>query len=103
LGNSTNNVVEFGALETCLEILHREGMENVIVEGNSMLVINIVRKLQNGTKVGKIQRHWHLAYYLQKIQEHLQTGITVELHWVCRSANGLVDRIANEGVDKEGS
>jgi hypothetical protein len=30
-------------------------------------------------------------------------GITMELHWVRRSANGLADRIANEGVDKEGS
>jgi ribonuclease HI len=103
LGNSTNNTAEFGALETDLEILHQEGMTNVIVEGDSMLVINIVRKLQNGTIVGKIQRHWRLAYSLQKIQEHLQTGIIVELRWVRRSTNGLADRIANEGVDKEGS
>jgi ribonuclease HI len=77
-------------------------MTNAIVEGDSMLVINTVRKLQNGTRMGKIQRHWRLAHSLQKIQEHLQTGITVELRWVRRSANGLADRIANEGVDKEG-
>jgi hypothetical protein len=44
-----------------------------------------------------------LAYSLQKIQEHLQMGITVELRWVRRSANGLADRIANKGVDKEGT
>jgi hypothetical protein len=43
-----------------------------------------------------------LAHLLQKIQEHLWTGITVELRWVRRSANGLADRIANEGVDNEG-
>ena len=41
-------------METGLEILHREGMENVIVEGDSMIIINTVRKLQNDTKVGKI-------------------------------------------------
>jgi ribonuclease HI len=102
LGNSTNNVAEFGALETGLEILSREGMTNTIVEGDSMLVINTVRRLQNGTRVGKIQRHWRLAQSLQKIQKHLQTGIIMELRWVRRSANGLVNRIANEGVDKEG-
>ena len=102
MGNSTNNAVEFGALEIGLEILHREAISNAIVEGDSMLVINTVRKLQNGTRVGKIQRHWRLAQSLQNIQEHLQTGITVELRWVQRSTNGLVDRIANEGVDKEG-
>jgi ribonuclease HI len=40
LGNSTNNVAEFRALETGLEILSWEGMKNAIVEGDSMLVIN---------------------------------------------------------------
>jgi ribonuclease HI len=54
LGNSTNNVVEFRSLEIGLEILRREGMTNIVVEGDSMLVINTARKLQNDTKVGKI-------------------------------------------------
>jgi hypothetical protein len=77
-------------------------MKNIIVEGGSTLVINTVRRLQNDTRVGKIKRHWRLAQSLQKIQDHLQMGITVELRWIQRSANGLVDRISNEGVDKEG-
>jgi ribonuclease HI len=71
LGNSTNNVMEFRAMETSLEILRREGMTNVIVEGDSTIVINTVRRLQNGTRVGKIHRHWLLAQSLQNIQEHL--------------------------------
>ena len=66
-----------------------------------MLVINIVRKLQNGTIIGKIQRHWRLAYLLKKIQEHLQIGITMELRLLSRSTNGLADRIENEGVENE--
>jgi ribonuclease HI len=57
LGNSTNNATEFGALETGLEILNREGMRNAIVEGDCALVINIVRKIQTCTRIGKIQRH----------------------------------------------
>ena len=40
--------------ETGLEILSREGMTKSIVEGDSMLVINTVRRLQNGTRVGNI-------------------------------------------------
>ena len=71
LRNSTNNVVEFGALETGLEILSREGMKNTIVEGDSTLVINTARRLQNDTRMEKIQRHWRLAHSLPKIQEHL--------------------------------
>jgi ribonuclease HI len=100
-GNSTNNAAEFGALETGLQILHREGITNVVVEGDSMLVINTVRKIENDTKVGKIQRHWCLAYSLQKIQEHLKTGIIVELRWVRRSANGLADRILMKGLTRK--
>jgi ribonuclease HI len=49
LGNSTNNTTEFQALEIGLEILIQEGMTKAIVEGDSALVINTVRKLQNGT------------------------------------------------------
>jgi len=57
MGNSTNNAVEFGALEFGLEILRCERMKNTIVEGNSTLVINMTKRLQNGTRVGKVQRH----------------------------------------------
>jgi ribonuclease HI len=102
LRNSTNNTAEFGALELGLEILSRERMTNTIVEGDSTLVINTVKRLQNGTRVGKVHKHRCLAHSLQKIQEHLQTINTLELHWVHRSANGPADKIANEGVSKEG-
>jgi hypothetical protein len=57
MGNSTNNAAEFGSLEIGLEILRHEGMENTIVEGNSTLVINTTKRLHNGTRVGKVQRH----------------------------------------------
>jgi ribonuclease HI len=67
MGNSTNNAAEFGALELGLEILRREGVTNTIVEGDSTLVINTMKRLHNGTIVGKVQRHWRLALSLQKI------------------------------------
>jgi ribonuclease HI len=57
MGNSTNNAVKFGALELGLEILMCERMTNTIVEGDSTLVINMEKRLQNGTRVGKVQRH----------------------------------------------
>jgi len=41
-------------LELNLEILLREGMKNTIVEGDSTLVINTTKKLQNDTIVGKV-------------------------------------------------
>jgi ribonuclease HI len=71
MGKSTNNAAEFKALEISLKILSCERMTNTIMEGDSALVINMVKRLQNGTRVGKVQRHWRLAHSLQKIQEHL--------------------------------
>ena len=82
MGNSTNNAMEFGSLELGLEILSRGRMTNTIVEGDSTLVINTVKRLQNGTRVGKVQRHWSLEHSLQKIKEHLQMMNTVQLRWV---------------------
>ena len=35
IGNSTNNAVEFDALELSVEILQREGITNTIMEGDS--------------------------------------------------------------------
>jgi ribonuclease HI len=102
LGNATNNAVEFRSLELSLKILRLERMTNTIVEGDSTLFINTMKRLQNDTRVGRVQKHWRLAHSLQKIQEHLQTINTIELCWVRRSTNGLADRISNEGVIKEG-
>jgi ribonuclease HI len=100
-GNSANNASEFGALDLSLKILSRERMTNTIMEGDSTLVINRVKRLQNDTRMGKVKKLWHLAQSLQKIEEHLQTINTMELRWVRKSTNGLADKIANEGVSKE--
>jgi ribonuclease HI len=98
IGNTTNNATEFGALEQGLEILIREGHANVIVEGDSALVINTAKRLQCGTSIGKVIRHWRLAQTLQRIMKHLQTMFTIEFRWIRRSKNALEDRLANEGV-----
>jgi hypothetical protein len=54
MGNSTNNATKFGAREICLEILICERMKNTIMEGDSTLVIHTSKRLQNGTRVGKV-------------------------------------------------
>jgi len=71
--------MEFGALKLGLEILICERMTNIIMEGYSTLVINTVKRLQNGIRVGKVHIHWCLAHSLQKFQEHLQMVNTMEL------------------------
>jgi ribonuclease HI len=79
MGNSTNNAVEFGALELGLEILSRERMTNTIVEGDSTLVINTMKKLQNGIRVAKYRDAgaWHTPY---KKSRSVCKRLT---HWSC--------------------
>jgi hypothetical protein len=76
----------------------REGLTSVIVEGDSALVINTTKRLQCGTNIGKVIRHWRLAQTLQRILKHLQTIVTIEFRWIRRSTNALVDILANEGA-----
>ena len=89
-------------MEQGLEILIREGHVNVIVEGDSTLVIRTTKRRRCGTNIGKVIKHWCLAQILQIIQKHLQTLFTVEFRWVRRSKNALVDRLVNKGVNCDG-
>jgi ribonuclease HI len=103
VGNTTNNAAEFFSREQGLEILVREGIVNVTMEGHSALVIGTVRRIQCGTKIGKIITHWRLTQILQRIQRHLLTLFSIDFRWVRRTANALADRLANEGVNQEGN
>jgi len=57
VGNTTNNATKFFVLEQGLEILVRKGLVNVTVEGDSTLFIGTTRRIQCGTKIGKIITH----------------------------------------------
>eukprot|EP00253_Pinus_taeda_P029227 PITA_29227 len=57
LGESTNNEMEFAALEHGLRIAKSRNLHNLIVEGDSYLVIATVQKLQRGIKANKAIRH----------------------------------------------
>ena len=86
------------ALEQCLEILMESNLHNAIIEADSELVINVAKKMCNGTAPVKVLKHWRLSQVFQCIHSHLQTLRTVSFIHVQRKANMLADRLANEGV-----
>ena len=45
LGRATNNMAELMAMELCLEILLKYNIHNVIIEADSELVINSVKRV----------------------------------------------------------
>lgn len=98
LGKATNNMAELMQMELCLEILLKYNIHNVIIEANSELVINLVKRISVGVAPEKISRHWRLLQVYQRIQVHLRMLRTLRLVDVRREANKVADWLANEGV-----
>jgi len=95
LGESTNNEMEFAALEQGLRILRNLQTSKVIIEGDSSLVISVAKKIQGGTNQSRTTKHWRLA----KVTENI-AGLMVGMNGlvfqaVRRQANELVDYLAN--------
>ena len=54
LGKATNNMAELMAMESCLEILLKYNIQNVIIDADSELVINLVKRINVGVSPEKI-------------------------------------------------
>ncbi len=57
IGKATNNMAELMAMELCLEILLKYNIHNVIIEADSELVINSVKRINAGAAPEKILEH----------------------------------------------
>eukprot|EP00253_Pinus_taeda_P009771 PITA_09771 len=101
LGESTNNEMEFAALEHGLRIAKSRRLCNIILEGDSSLVISTAQKLQRGTKANKATKHWRLAKVTESIAELMDGMQGLVFHAIRRRANGLADYLANCGVDSQ--
>lgn len=91
-------MAELMALEQCQEILRDSNLHNTIIEADSKLIINSVKKLCNGSVPDKVSKHWRLLQVYQLIQSHLRTMRTLSFIHVQRTTNRLADIMANEGV-----
>lgn len=65
LGKATNNMVESMAMEQCLEILVQENRQNTIIEADTELVINSVKRISWGTNLEKASKNWRLNQIFQ--------------------------------------
>ena len=90
------------ALEQCLEFLIQHCCSNVIVEADSKITINSVKRINCGTRPKKVFNRWKLIMVYQRIHVHLQGLRTVSFNHVRRSANKLADLLANQGVNNAG-
>lgn len=58
LGVATNNMAELMVMESCLEILLKHNIHNVIIEAYLELVINSVKRINDDTTPKKILENW---------------------------------------------
>jgi len=98
LGKATKNMAELMAFDKCLEILKLNHSSNVLIEADSEISINEVKKMSYGTTQERVSKHWRLIQVYQRIQKHLLSLQTVSFNHVWRKANKLADLLADHGV-----
>lgn len=98
LGRETNNMAELMAIEQGIDILIDHNLHNAIIEADSELKINSVKRISIGTTPDKVSNHWRLSQVYHRIQSHLRILRTLSFVHVHRDANGVAEQLANEGV-----
>eukprot|EP00253_Pinus_taeda_P010390 PITA_10390 len=101
LGEGTNNEMEFAELEQGLRILKSLQNSNVVVEGDSALVISVAKKIQGGTQACKATRHWRLAKVTENIAQLIGEMKGLVFQTVRRKENGLDHYLENYSIDNQ--
>jgi hypothetical protein len=78
----------------------REGYKKLIVEGDSMVIISMLERMQHGSAIGKISTRWILEGGLERLQSLLPLiEVIIPSHVRC-STNKLRETLVNEGITK---
>jgi ribonuclease HI len=100
LGHSTNNVAELWGLIKGLQLAIKSNYTKVIVEGDSQVIIGLLRRILNGAKPDSISPSWRLSHGLQITADLLNPNhVFIPAH-IKRKANQVVDELANLGANR---
>ena len=91
-GKGTNNIAEYSAALRGLEEARKLKAREVVVQGDSQLVI---RQLKGEWKV----KEKHLQELHAKIRKMEKEFLTVKYQWVRREQNTLADELSKRGVE----
>jgi ribonuclease HI len=85
-----------GTQETIDNHLH-----NIILEGDSQIIIWLITKILHGEHPGKISPNWRLSGLLEEFGALLRPNLSIIPSHVKRDTNSIADCLANEGVTTE--
>jgi hypothetical protein len=74
---------------------------NLIVEGDSQIIIRIIMKILHGEHPRKISPSWRLLGLLEEFGALLRPNLSIIPSHVKREVNNIEDFPANEGVARE--
>jgi len=101
IGKDTRNAPELEGLWKGICIAEKENFFPLEVEGDSQILIIAATRIQSGTSAAKIASSWRLLSRLEQIEECLRTSRSITLKHIRRTANGVVDRFANQGANQQ--
>jgi ribonuclease HI len=102
LGHSTNNAAELWGLIKGLQLAIKYNFTKLLVEGDSQVIISLLRRLVNGANPDSISPSWRLSHGLQIIAGLMHpTRVIIPAH-VRRKANQVADELANLGTTWRG-
>jgi ribonuclease HI len=101
LGDTTNNVAELTGLLRGLQSAIGKGHHQIILEGDSQVIIGLATKLIHGGNLDKASPSWRLQFLLEDLSQLLQPQISIITAHVRREANKVADCLANVAVERE--
>jgi ribonuclease HI len=102
LGHSTNNAAELWGLIKGLHLAFKNGFTKLIVEGDSQIIINLLRRILNGVNPDRLTPSWRLSHGLQIVSDLLQPNQAIIPAHIRRKANQVADDLANLGTNWSG-
>jgi ribonuclease HI len=101
LGETTNNVAELTGLLQGLQLAISLPSHQIILEGDSQVIIQLITKILHGASPQKISPSWRLAGLLEDFDNLCNRSLSIIPSHVRRTANGVADYLANEGVQRD--
>lgn len=98
VGWDTNNVDELEGILAGMALVANLNIQPVILEGDSQIIINLAKKLQQGYQVNKITKNWRLEFCVERLADIIGRFRHCAFSHVRRRANRVADKLANQGV-----